>query len=86
MNKTLEITMNVDEAPREIIFRKPHSRGYDEYVYILKECARIVGRKRGAAGTMCLPPSPDRWKIRSRTFEGIAEAMAEQWSDNIDSE
>jgi len=26
-----------------------------------------------------LPPSPDRWKERSRTFAGIAEAMAEQW-------
>lgn len=26
-----------------------------------------------------LPPGPDRWKERSRTFEGIAEAMAEQW-------
>jgi hypothetical protein len=26
-----------------------------------------------------LPPSPDRWKLRSRTFEGIAKAMAEQW-------
>ena len=25
------------------------------------------------------PPSPDRWKKRSRTFQGIAEAMAEQW-------
>ena len=25
-------------------------------------------------------PSPDRWKIRSITYEGIAEAMAEQWS------
>ena len=25
------------------------------------------------------PPSPDRWKARSRTFEGIAEAMATQW-------
>ena len=25
------------------------------------------------------PPSPDRWKNRSRTFPGIAEAMAEQW-------
>ena len=25
------------------------------------------------------PPSPDRWKARSRTFAGIAEAMAEQW-------
>lgn len=26
-----------------------------------------------------LPPSADRWKIRSRTYEGIAQAMAEQW-------
>jgi|TARA_R110000824_G_scaffold332593_1_gene519177 hypothetical protein len=24
-------------------------------------------------------PSPDRWKERSRTLEGIANAMAEQW-------
>lgn len=24
-------------------------------------------------------PSPDRWKERSRTFKGIAAAMAEQW-------
>jgi hypothetical protein len=26
-----------------------------------------------------LPPSPDRWKERSRTYEGIAAAMAAQW-------
>jgi hypothetical protein len=26
------------------------------------------------------PPSPDRWKNRSRTYQGIAEAMAQQWS------
>lgn len=25
------------------------------------------------------PPSPDRWKNRSRTFQGIAQAMADQW-------
>ena len=24
-------------------------------------------------------PSPDRWKLRSATFQGIADAMAEQW-------
>lgn len=27
-----------------------------------------------------LPPSPDRWKLRSATYPGIAEAMADQWS------
>ena len=26
-----------------------------------------------------LPPSPDRWKIRSTTYKGIAQAMADQW-------
>jgi hypothetical protein len=26
-----------------------------------------------------LPPSPDRWKIRSTTYQGIANAMADQW-------
>jgi len=26
-----------------------------------------------------LSPSPDRWKLRSATFQGIADAMAEQW-------
>jgi hypothetical protein len=26
-----------------------------------------------------LPPSADRWKIRSTTYQGIADAMAEQW-------
>jgi hypothetical protein len=28
-----------------------------------------------------LPPGPDRWKERSRTFTGIAEAMADQWGN-----
>ena len=26
-----------------------------------------------------MPPGPDRWKERSRTFQGVAAAMAEQW-------
>jgi site-specific DNA-cytosine methylase len=31
-----------------------------------------------------MSPGPDRWKERSRTYEGIAEAMAEQWGDYSD--
>lgn len=31
------------------------------------------------SGQNRLPPSEDRWKIRSRTYEGWAKAMAEQW-------
>ena len=26
-----------------------------------------------------MPPGPNRWKERSRTFEGVADAMGEQW-------
>ena len=32
-----------------------------------------------ASGQNKLPPSPDRWKIRSETYQGIADAMAKQW-------
>ena len=28
-----------------------------------------------------MPPSPNRWKERSRTFKGIATAMGEQWGN-----
>ena len=28
-----------------------------------------------------MPPGPNRWKERSRTFQGIAEAMATQWGN-----
>jgi hypothetical protein len=28
-------------------------------------------------------PGPDRWKLRSTTYAGIAAAMAEQWGDNV---
>lgn len=31
------------------------------------------------SGQNKLPPSSDRWKIRSKTYEGIANAMASQW-------
>jgi len=30
-----------------------------------------------------LPPSVDRWKIRSTTYQGVADAMAEQWEDKL---
>ena len=26
-----------------------------------------------------MPPGPNRWKERSRTFQGVADAMADQW-------
>jgi hypothetical protein len=42
----------------------------------LKPTNIVEGRK---ARVHREPPSPDRWKNRSRTYSGIAAAMAEQW-------
>ena len=39
----------------------------------------IRNRNLTPSGQNKLGPSPDRWKLRSRTYEGIAAAMAEQW-------
>lgn len=43
----------------------------------LKPTNIVMGRK---ARVHHEPPSPDRWKNRSRTYTGIAEAMATQWN------
>ena len=51
----------------------------------LEPTRRLVPPKAGApehkAWSMIhrMPPGPDRWRKRSRTFEGIADAMADQW-------
>jgi hypothetical protein len=47
---------------------------------------RLVGtRKRWGnqtdSGQNRLGPSEDRWKLRSITYQGIADAMADQWGD-----
>lgn len=43
----------------------------------------IDGKPRWAnqtdSGQNKLPPSADRWRIRSKTYQGIADAMAAQW-------
>lgn len=33
-----------------------------------------------------MTPSPDRWKERSKTFQGIADAMAAQWGGKVQME
>ncbi len=43
---------------------------------ILRPTDIVDGRK---ARVHMEPPSPDRWKNRSRTYTGIAKAMANQW-------
>ena len=43
---------------------------------LLKPTNIVEGRE---ARIHKMPPSPNRWKERSRTFQGIADAMAAQW-------
>ena len=43
----------------------------------LLEPTKIVEGREAKVHKM--PPSPDRWKLRSTTYQGIADAMAQQW-------
>lgn len=45
---------------------------------VIIECASGAREPRWHMATMCLPPK-ERSRVRSKTFHGIACAMAEQW-------
>lgn len=49
------------------------------------QATNIIKKRRYANQTLggCdkTLPGPNRWKIRSTTYQGIADAMAEQWSN-----
>ncbi len=49
------------------------------------EFTKVIKKERYAnqtpSGRNNLPPSKDRWKLRSITYQGIADAMATQWSE-----
>ena len=44
---------------------------------------RIIPKRCVKQQVLREPPSPNRWKNRSRTFVGIAEAMADQWGKYV---
>ena len=41
--------------------------------------AKLVYANQTPGGQNRVPPGPDRYSIRSRTYHGIAVAMATQW-------
>jgi hypothetical protein len=43
---------------------------------LLKPTQVVDGRE---AKVHRMPPGPNRWKERSRTYQGVADAMAQQW-------
>jgi site-specific DNA-cytosine methylase len=48
---------------------------------LLKATNVVEGREQAI---WRMPPSPDRWKNRSRTYTGLAAAMAQQWGESVD--
>lgn len=78
--------------PDQII--QPHQFGHPEFkatclwlenLPLLKPTRRLAVPEKGTEEWKAwnkvhrAPPGPDRWKDRSRTYEGIAQAMAAQW-------
>jgi hypothetical protein len=47
--------------------------------WVLKPRVRGRWENQTDSGQNTLTPSDDRWKERSRTYQGIADAMADQW-------
>lgn len=69
----------------QFVCRCGHRFYYELGAYGCPSCAGEHGKAKAvysnqtAGGQNRLAPSPDRWKERSRTYEGVAEAMAAQW-------
>lgn len=72
-------------VPTQIIEPKYYCCGLE--IDDLFGCPNCCGEKKAKprwgnqtpSGQNKLGPSDDRWKIRSKTYQGIADAMAEQW-------
>lgn len=83
----ISIMSTVWQKPTQII--QPWQFGHGEtkatclWLRNLKklEPTNIVSGREGKVHN--LPPSKDRAKLRSTTYEGIAKAMAEQWSKQV---
>lgn len=69
--KNLPLLKPTNIVDRGMIYVDPHGRPHGG--------AHTVRAKRAYSPLMLLPRSEERWKIRSRTFPGFAEAMATQW-------
>jgi len=47
----------------------------------IQPAPRMIWGNQTPSGQNALGPSPDRWKLRSTTYQGIANAMAQQWNN-----
>lgn len=74
-----------DDASKATVFR---TRGLPRLVPTQNVAPRMVGGKprwanQTDSGQNKLSPGDDRWKDRSRTYPGIAQAIADQWGATL---
>lgn len=54
-----------------------------QFATLMEPTPRPVWANQTPSGQNKLGPSADRWKVRSATYQGIANAMAEQWGGGV---
>ncbi len=68
-----------DQIVQPFHFGDPYRKTTCLWLRGLPQLKRTSGLTTGVQSCWREPPHPDRWKRRSRTYPGIAAAMAEQW-------
>jgi hypothetical protein len=53
----------------------------DGYLFGAKKEIKPIWGNQTPSGQNKLGPTEDRWKLRSKTYQGIADAMADQWGN-----
>ncbi len=62
-------------------YRDAKGKRYSPTHYLMVRTQLVRWENQTPSGQNRLGPSPDRAKIRSRTYQGIANAMADQWGN-----
>lgn len=60
-------------------YKDAKGKRYSQTHFLTWRGQLVRGNNQTTSGQNKIGPSPDRWKIRSRTHQGIADAMAAQW-------
>lgn len=83
LENPVSIISTLIRPPDQVIHPWQFGHGETKQTCLWLRGVPLLTPTRIVAGRMprvhLMPPSADRWKERSRTYEGIADAMGEQW-------
>ena len=81
------IGIKYDQVIQPYQFGEPYSKATCLWLRNLPKLkpTKFIPKNRVLQQVWKEPPSKERWKNRSRTYPGIAMAMAEQWSQALES-